>query len=134
MHKSNVNIEKAYTWRKYHEEMCDHCMSFCCRLPTEVTIDDLIHMGALDEFYLGEPIKAVVKHLEKEGVIKYYRHKTELFTLAQNGDKDCVFLDLETRKCSVYDRMPKTCRDYPIVGPRPGFCPYVKKEEDLLVP
>ena len=65
------------------------------------------------------------------GIVKHYRHKVELFTLAQNGDKDCVFLDLETRKCSITrDRRPKSCREYPLVGPRPGFCPYVRKEKE----
>ena len=131
MHKSNVNIEKAYTWRKYHDDMCIHCMSFCCRLPVEVSLEELVDMGVLDEFFLEEPIKNTVKHLEREGVIKHYRYKTELFTLAQNSDKDCVFLDLQTRRCSLAQRRPQACKDYPMSGPRPGFCPYIRKEQLL---
>ncbi|MBC7429935.1 MAG: YkgJ family cysteine cluster protein, partial [Bacteriovorax sp.] len=46
--------------------------------------------------------------------------------LKQKPDGSCFFLDIN-KKCTQYDQRPDTCRNHPQVGPRPGFCGYMKK-------
>jgi Fe-S-cluster containining protein len=38
-------------------------------------------------------------------------------------------LDAKTRRCTVYDKRPNTCRLHPQVGPRPNHCPYGNKAQ-----
>ena len=38
-------------------------------------------------------------------------------------------LDAKTRRCTVYEKRPTTCRLHPQVGPRPNFCPYGNKAQ-----
>lgn len=62
------------------------------------------------------------------GVISSYREGTDLFMLTQKANGDCYFLDLKTRFCTVYDKRPSTCRNFPAIqGTRQGFCPAEKK-------
>jgi Fe-S-cluster containining protein len=65
--------------------------------------------------------------LMKEGIISSYRQGTELFMLTQKHGRDCYFLDSKTRLCTVYDKRPGVCRDFPSIGPRPSFCPCTPK-------
>ena len=123
---SNVELSKPFTWVKYKEGMCDNCMALCCRLPTELTLDELIRMEVLTEFHRDEPIKKVAKELKKQGIIKLFNLKREIFTLNQRSDNDCIFLDEETRRCTVYENRPDNCRDFPKEG---GTCAYTKKDD-----
>ena len=50
--------------------------------------------------------------------------KNSIFSLARRATGDCQFLDAVTRRCTVYELRPNTCRLHPQVGPRPGHCPY----------
>ena len=131
VYKSNTDIDKLYTWRKYRDGLCDDCMANCCKLTLELKVPDLLRMGVIDEFTAGEPIKKIAKHLKKEGFVRLFNLKTEIFTMAQKENRDCLFLDDETRKCTIYDKRPDTCLNHPEVGPRPGFCAYQKFEEDI---
>ena len=45
--------------------------------------------------------------------------------LARRASGDCQFLDAQTRRCTVYDQRPDTCRLHPQKkSPKPGWCPY----------
>ena len=66
----------------------------------------------------------IAKRLEKARLIDHFNHKHLLFTLARRASGDCQFLDAQTRRCTVYDQRPDTCRKHPQVGPRPGYCAY----------
>ena len=46
------------------------------------------------------------------------------FECFSSASGDCHFLDRDTRRCTVYERRPDTCRKHPQVGPKPGYCPY----------
>ena len=35
----------------------------------------------------------------------------------------------KTRRCTVYDKRPNTCRKHPQVGPRPGYCPHGRRDD-----
>jgi len=97
-------------------------------MPVEVKSSDLIRLGFVTIDEIQHSIKKTAKRLKKEGLIASYREGTDLFMLTQKSNDDCYFLDSKTRLCTVYDRRPDTCRDFPVrVGPRVGYCPYERK-------
>ena len=95
-------------------------------MPVEVRAADLVRLGiaSIDEVEASK--KKLAKRLIKEKVCLSYREGTDLFMLAQKPNGDCVFLDPLTRSCTVYERRPEVCRDFPAIGPRPGYCPHLK--------
>lgn len=119
-----ANIEDTATWSKYNAKLCTSCNATCCTLPVEVRINDLIRMGILSTFDQQEPAKKIAKNLKKQGIISHFNFKNELFTLERKANDDCIYLDSNSRLCTIYAQRPDTCRNHPIVGPRSGFCPY----------
>lgn len=120
---SPADLERTETWTAWQKKLCDNCVANCCRLPVEVRTADLIRMGLMDAFEADEP-KSVAKRLMQDGIIARFNHKTSIFTLVQHSSGDCLYLDRQTRRCSIYDKRPDTCRNHPTIGPRPGFCAY----------
>ena len=115
-------------WRSYQAGLCTTCKGNCCTMPVEVKSSDLIRLGFVTIDEIQHSIKKTAKRLKKEGLIASYREGTDLFMLTQKSNDDCYFLDSKTRLCTVYDRRPDTCRDFPVrVGPRVGYCPYERK-------
>lgn len=97
-------------------------------MPVEVKISDLIRIGVASEDEVTNSLKKTIKRLKKEGIITSYRESSEFFMLSQRSNDDCYFLDAKTRLCTVYEKRPDTCRDFPThVGPRLNMCPYLKK-------
>jgi Fe-S-cluster containining protein len=94
-------------------------------MPTEVRVSDLIRMGVLEAFAVEQAAKDIAKRLKKAGIIVHFNFKEEKFTLARMANGDCLYLDTHTRRCTIYDRRPDTCRNHPQIGPRPGYCAYV---------
>lgn len=92
-------------------------------MPVEIKLSDLIRLGVATEDEAQTSIKKLAKRLMKEGVIVSYRSGTEFFMLSQKANRDCLYLDSKTRLCTVYEKRPDTCRQFPSIGPRPGFCP-----------
>jgi hypothetical protein len=96
-------------------------------MPVEVKLSDLVRLGVVDQDDADRSVKKVAKQLKRDGIISSYRAGTDLFMLTQRSNDDCYFLDLKTRLCTVYDRRPDVCRQFPSIGPRPGFCPVSPK-------
>ena len=119
-----ADLDRLETWVKYRNGLCDDCRASCCTMPAEIRIGDLVRMGLVDAFEAEEPAKLIARRLLKAGVVDHFNHKNELFTLARRASGDCVFLDATTRRCTIYERRPDTCRNHPRVGPRPGYCAY----------
>lgn len=92
-------------------------------MPVEIRASDLIRLGLASEDEVMGSIKKLAKRLIKDGIIQSYRQGTEFFMLSQKANRDCLFLDTTTRLCTVYDKRPDTCREFPSIGPRPGYCP-----------
>lgn len=122
-----ADIDRTDTWLRYRKGLCDSCHGSCCTLPVEVRIDDLIRLELVDEFERSTPLKQIAKRLQKEGVIERLNLKSGIFTLRRMSNDDCLFLDRHSRRCTVYDKRPDTCRNHPQIGPRPGFCAYRPK-------
>lgn len=117
------DIDRPSSWKSYRTEMCDNCWGGCCTMPVEVRLADLIRLGVATVDEAEGSIKKLAKRLMKEGIIVSYRQGTEFFMLSQKANRDCIFLNSQTRLCTVYEKRPDTCRQFPAIGPRPGFCP-----------
>jgi Fe-S-cluster containining protein len=121
------DIDETATWAKYSAKLCQSCHATCCTLPVEVHLSDLVRIGVVSEFETNDPIKKIAKRLKKDGIIEHLNYKNELFTLTRMANDDCVYLDTRSRRCTIYELRPNTCRNHPQVGPLPGFCPYQPK-------
>ncbi len=124
---SSVDRDRPSTWRPYTDGACNTCVASCCMLPVEVKASDLIRLNLTTADEIENSIKKTAKRLKKEGVISSYREGSEFFMLTQKSNNDCYFLDSKTRRCTVYENRPDTCRGFPMkLGPRISFCPVVK--------
>jgi Fe-S-cluster containining protein len=115
------------TWIPYNRRLCNGCRALCCTMPVEVKLADLVRMGVITSFEAEEPIKTLTRRLKKKGVVERYSRKSQVFTLVRLANNDCLYLEGTSRKCRIYEKRPDTCRNHPLVGPRPGFCPYEKR-------
>lgn len=122
-----VDLNRIDTWQPYKKGMCEQCEAWCCRLPVEVRLPDLLRLGLASEFEADEPLKGIAKRLMKAGIVAHFNHRDGVFTLVQHSSGDCVYLDRRTRRCTVYEQRPETCRQHPQKGPRPGYCAWQKK-------
>jgi Fe-S-cluster containining protein len=68
-------------------------------------------------------LKKTAKRLIKEGIVRSFFAKTGVFMIEQRYGRDCIFLGEKDRRCTVYEKRPEVCRQFPKIGPRPGFCP-----------
>jgi uncharacterized protein len=122
--KQNADLEDTGTWIKYSSKLCRHCMASCCALPVEVRGPDLVRMGVIEEFSLQEDPKFIARRLIKQRLVEHFHTKSATFTLARRASGDCIFLDNESRRCSIYAVRPDTCRNHPGVGPKAGYCAF----------
>lgn len=127
-HLTSADPNRLETWIKYQKGLCNTCHASCCQLPVEVKLDDLIRLGVIDDFALAEPLKNTAKQLKKQGIIEHFNQKNSLFTLTRMANNDCFFLDTTTRRCTVYEKRPTTCRNHPQIGPKPNHCAYRPKQ------
>ncbi len=101
---------------------CSNCPAYCCTYEhVNVTDRDLGRLAR--HFGLSE--REAERKFTKKGdseTPRVLRHqKDAIFGTA------CRFLDLETRKCTVYEARPAICRDYPGSG-RCGFYDFLCSE------
>ena len=121
---SYAHVDDLSTWVKYRKKLCGQCSATCCSLPVEVRARDLVRMQLIDEFELEEPLKKIARRLIKERVVEHFHSKTETFTLERMANGDCLYLDNKSRRCTIYENRPDTCRNHPQIGPRPGYCAF----------
>lgn len=119
-------LDRLSNWTKYRPRLCDGCWSACCRLPVEASAADLVRLGVLAEDEASGSLKKAARRLESEGIIRQFRATNGIFTLAQSPTGDCIYLGKD-RLCTVYERRPDVCRRFPDIGPRPGYCPSLRK-------
>ncbi len=124
---ANADVDRLETWVKYRKGMCDDCQASCCTLPVEVRIDDLLRMRLVEPFDTGEPPRQIARRLIKQGSVEHFNQKSGLFTLTRLASGDCLYLDRPSRRCTIYERRPDTCRNHPRIGPRPGHCAWCER-------
>lgn len=124
-----VDVDRPETWSRWRPGLCDRCNAHCCTMPLEVRLPDLVRLQLVDAFEAEhEEPRRIAKRLQKAGLIDHFNHKHGLFTIARRASGDCHFLDAATRRCTVYERRPDTCRLHPQTkSPRPGWCAYGAK-------
>jgi Fe-S-cluster containining protein len=116
------------TWVKFKGSLCRDCLGTCCTMPVEVKIDDLLRLEKISVDDMNLTRKKLVARLKKDGLIKSYREATQKFMLTSRPNGDCLFLNEKSRLCTVYEKRPDVCRDFPTrAGNRLGFCPALKK-------
>lgn len=120
--------DQPWKWTKYRDGLCNGCNGDCCTMPVEIKAADLVRLELATEDEISISAKKVAKRLMKEGIISSYREGTGNFMLTQKANDDCYYLDSKTRLCTVYEKRPETCREFPNIGPRPGFCPTTRKK------
>lgn len=121
-----MDVDRPSMWKKYSgDELCQSCRANCCTMPVEIHLEDLVRLNLVTaDDVQNTTVRKIAKRLVKEKWITSYREGTGLFMLTQKANRDCIFLDSKTRLCTHYDNRPGVCRQFPHVGPRPGFCPY----------
>jgi Fe-S-cluster containining protein len=122
-----IEIERPSTWIKYRSGLCQGCWAGCCTLPVETSAFDLIRLGLLTEDEAAGSLKKAAKRLIREGYVRSFSSRTQLFILEQRNGRDCIFLGAADRRCTVYEKRPEVCRRFPTIGPRPGYCPAKRK-------
>jgi Fe-S-cluster containining protein len=86
---------------------CDKCVAYCCSIydRVQVTARDIkrlaLHFGVSPEVATARYTKV----WEKERILR--RRADRLFGQA------CMFLNQDTRKCTIYNARPGTCREFP---------------------
>ena len=86
---------------------CDKCVAYCCSIyeRVQVTPKDLRRLAA--HFNVTTEVAGVrfSKLNGKERILR--RRADRLFGQA------CMFLNQETRKCTIYNARPDVCREFP---------------------
>lgn len=126
---ASPTIERPSTWSEYAEGHCKGCESLCCSLTVEVTANDLVRLGLIPKSDVMMSPKKIARRLMTTGALRDVRPDAGLYTLAQKADGSCVFLSKE-RFCTVYEKRPEVCRNFPLIGPRPKFCPRKLRKND----
>ena len=119
-----VEIDRISTWTQFAgAAQCEGCFAGCCTLPVEVSADDLLRLEAISEDERNGSLKKLFRRLHREGIARSFHSVSGFFILEQRNGRDCIYLHPTTRRCTVYERRPETCRNFPRVGPKPGYCP-----------
>ncbi|HEY0431252.1 MAG TPA: YkgJ family cysteine cluster protein [Pyrinomonadaceae bacterium] len=86
---------------------CDKCVAYCCSIydRVQVTPRDVNRLAAHFRVLPEVATKRFTKLYGKERILR--RKTDKLFGQA------CMFLDQETRKCTIYDARPRTCHEFP---------------------
>jgi Fe-S-cluster containining protein len=86
---------------------CDKCVAYCCSIyeRVQVTPRDVRRLAS----YFGvTPEVATARYTKVFGKERILRRRADrLFGQA------CMFLNQETRKCTIYHARPGTCREFP---------------------
>lgn len=125
-HRINNRLQDTTLWLRYKKEMCQSCEASCCYMPVEVDVADLVKMQLFDSFISELSLKEQIKSISEHPDIQRYNHKSQKYTLKQRSSGACPFLD-NNKRCRIYALRPKTCANHPLVGPRPGYCAYIKR-------
>src|SRR3954466_3940861 len=88
---------------------CAKCPAFCCSIyeRVQVTKRDLNRLAKYFKVTNEEAEKRYTRIDRESGERVLRRVKDEIF------EKTCMFLNQETRGCTIYHARPAVCREYP---------------------
>ena len=86
---------------------CDKCVAYCCSIyeRVQVTPKDVRRLAAHFNVTTEVAVARFSKLNGKERILR--RRADRLFGQA------CMFLNQETRKCTIYNARPDVCREFP---------------------
>lgn len=104
---------------------CLKCVAYCCTYThIPVTKRDAARLAR----HFGVTPEAAEKRYTKKGDKenpRVLRHTED-----PHFETSCMFLDKETRNCTVYEARPKICRDFPTQS-RCGYYEFLKFEREV---
>jgi hypothetical protein len=115
------HLEESMTKKLYN---CAKCVAYCC------TYD---HIPVTEK-----DIKRLAKHhgvTEAAAKKKFTRYGSKQDPIVLHHTKDphfetsCMFLDKDTRRCTIYEGRPSICREFP-TQQRCGYYEFLKFERD----
>ena len=86
---------------------CDKCIAYCCSIYDRVQVNqrDVLRLA---KHFRVTPEVATQRFTKTYGKERILRRKADrLFGQA------CMFLDQNTRKCTIYNARPLVCREFP---------------------
>lgn len=99
---------------------CSKCPAYCCSYESiSITKRDLKKLAKHFGLDLEQAETRFTKIRDGEVVLKHKKDETY--------GSVCMFLDSDTRRCTVYDSRPHVCRDYPDF-PTCGYYEFLKWE------
>jgi Fe-S-cluster containining protein len=103
---------------------CSKCPAYCCSYPEiEVSKADIARLAK--RFGLSPAVaEERFTKLQREENVRILRHRED-----EHFASVCMFLDRKTRRCTVYESRPHTCRGYPY-GNHCGYFEFLKFERE----
>lgn len=87
---------------------CDRCPSYCCSYARiQVTERDVVRLAKRFDVTANEARRRFTKKGEEPGE-RVLKHQPDAIY-----GTICQFLDLETRRCTIYESRPSVCRSFP---------------------
>ena len=110
----------AYKALKYD---CDKCVAYCCSIydRVQVTPRDIRRLAAHFRVAPEVATQRFTKVFGKERILR--RKADKLFGQA------CMFLNQDTRKCTIYNARPLVCREFPTT-PRCAYYDLIEFERE----
>lgn len=100
---------------------CAACPAVCCTVYESVSVDDRDVGRLAAHANLPADIFAAFYTRQLDGSTVLRRKNDPL----SGTGRCCTFLDVETRRCPVYDARPEVCRDFPAKrAQEAGRCAY----------
>ena len=104
---------------------CLKCPGYCCSYPEiEVTPRDIERLAKHFGLDYAQAEERFTKYDADERARALRHKKDTVFKTV------CMFLDANSRSCSIYDARPGVCRDYPLDTPRCGYYEFLKFERE----
>ncbi|MEM9782398.1 MAG: YkgJ family cysteine cluster protein [Pseudomonadota bacterium] len=108
---------------------CSNCPAFCCSYAEiALTEDDLDRIARSLSLTVEGVIQQMTKYGRFRGTSRYpmmLRHKPD-----PHFGTVCIFLDSDTRRCTIYEARPAACRGYP-GGRTCGYYEFLRFERAL---
>ena len=104
---------------------CLKCVAYCCtytHIPT--TKADIIRLAKHHSITPDEAKKKFTKKGDKENP-RVLRHRDD-----EHFVSACMFLDQETRNCTIYEGRPTICREFP-TQTRCGYYDFLMWEREV---
>ncbi|MEM1397833.1 MAG: YkgJ family cysteine cluster protein [Pseudomonadota bacterium] len=104
---------------------CVKCVAYCCSYAhIPVSKSDIKRLAQHFKVSTSKAEKKFTEYGDEDSPVILKHTEDEHFTTS------CMFLDKETRNCTVYQARPSICRDFPTQS-RCGYYEFLKFEREV---